>query len=81
MRDTAPGGPSEGEPMAFKVNYAFQKAERDRAKQAKKEAKRREKEGQDQQDGASGTAPAGAAHASDAALDIKTDGEEEGSPS
>ena len=30
--------------MAFKVNYGFQKAERDRAKQAKKEAKRREKE-------------------------------------
>ncbi|WP_428391098.1 hypothetical protein [Lichenicoccus sp.] len=30
--------------MTFKVNYGFQKAERDRAKQAKKEAKRREKE-------------------------------------
>ncbi len=30
--------------MAFKPNYSFQKAERDRAKQAKKEAKQREKE-------------------------------------
>ncbi len=30
--------------MAFKPNYNFQKAERDRAKQAKKEAKQREKE-------------------------------------
>ena len=30
--------------MTFKVNYGFQKAERDRAKLAKKEAKRREKE-------------------------------------
>ena len=30
--------------MAFKPNYNFQKAERDRAKQAKKEAKLREKE-------------------------------------
>ncbi len=30
--------------MAFKVNYAFQKAERDRAKKAKKEAKLRERE-------------------------------------
>lgn len=30
--------------MTFKVNYGFQKAERDRAKAAKKEAKRREKE-------------------------------------
>ncbi len=31
--------------MTFKVNYGFQKAERNRAKLAKKEAKRREKEG------------------------------------
>lgn len=30
--------------MAFKPNYSFQKAERDRAKQAKKEAKQREKD-------------------------------------
>jgi hypothetical protein len=30
--------------MAFKVNYGFQKAERDRAKKAKKEAKQRERE-------------------------------------
>lgn len=30
--------------MAFKVNYGFQKAERDRAKKAKKEAKARERE-------------------------------------
>ncbi len=30
--------------MTFKVNYGFQKAERDRAKAAKKEAKRREKD-------------------------------------
>ena len=30
--------------MAYKVNYNFQKAERDRAKQAKKEAKLREKQ-------------------------------------
>jgi hypothetical protein len=30
--------------MAFKVNYNQQRAERDRAKQAKKEAKQREKE-------------------------------------
>ena len=30
--------------MTFKVNYGFQKAERNRAKLAKKEAKRREKE-------------------------------------
>lgn len=30
--------------MAFKPNYNFQKAERDRAKQAKKDAKVREKE-------------------------------------
>lgn len=30
--------------MAFKPNYNFQKAERDRAKQAKKEAKLRDKE-------------------------------------
>ena len=30
--------------MAFKPNYNFQKAERDRAKQAKKEAKQREKD-------------------------------------
>lgn len=30
--------------MAFKPNYNFQKAERDRAKQAKKEAKTREKD-------------------------------------
>ncbi len=59
--------------MAFKVNYAFQKAERDRAKQAKKEAKRREKEGQDQQEAAAG--------APDAGLDTQTAGEEEGSPS
>nr|WP_321985622.1 hypothetical protein [uncultured Lichenicoccus sp.] len=62
--------------MAFKVNYAFQKAERDRAKQAKKEAKRRERDGQDQPDTAAGTA-----QAPDAALETKPDGEEEGSPS
>ncbi len=30
--------------MAYKVNYNFQKAERDRAKAAKKEAKLREKQ-------------------------------------
>jgi hypothetical protein len=30
--------------MAFKVNYNQQRAERDRAKQAKKEAKQREKD-------------------------------------
>lgn len=30
--------------MAYKVNYNFQKAERDRAKQAKKDAKMREKQ-------------------------------------
>ena len=30
--------------MAYKVNYNHQRAERDRAKQAKKEAKLREKE-------------------------------------
>ncbi len=30
--------------MAYKVNYNFQKAERDRAKAAKKEAKAREKQ-------------------------------------
>lgn len=30
--------------MAFKPNYNFQKAERDRAKVAKKEAKQREKD-------------------------------------
>lgn len=30
--------------MAFKVNYGFQRAERDRARQAKKEAKLRERE-------------------------------------
>lgn len=30
--------------MAFKVNYGFQKAERDRAKKAKKEAKARERD-------------------------------------
>ena len=30
--------------MAFKPNYNFQKAERDRAKQLKKENKQREKE-------------------------------------
>ncbi len=35
--------------MTFKVNYGFQKAERDRAKAAKKEAKRREKEAAVQQ--------------------------------
>ncbi|WP_428374787.1 hypothetical protein [Lichenicoccus sp.] len=68
--------------MAFKVNYAFQKAERDRAKQAKKEAKRREKEGQDQQEASSAGGPAGgSAHAADATLDPKSGGEEEGSPS
>lgn len=30
--------------MAFKPNYSFQKAERDRAKQAKKDAKVRERD-------------------------------------
>ena len=35
--------------MTFKVNYGFQKAERDRAKQAKKDAKKREKEQAGQQ--------------------------------
>jgi hypothetical protein len=30
--------------VAFKVNYGFQKAERDRAKKAKKEAKARERD-------------------------------------
>lgn len=30
--------------MVFKVNYSFQKAERDRAKKAKKDAKLRERE-------------------------------------
>ena len=32
--------------MPMKVNYGFQKAERERAKQAKKEAKQREKDAQ-----------------------------------
>jgi sRNA-binding protein len=32
--------------MAYKVNYAFQKAERARAKQVKKEAKARERKAQ-----------------------------------
>ena len=51
--------------MTFKVNYGFQKAERDRAKAAKKEAKRREKE-------AAATQPSGgdapAAHETDEAM-------------
>jgi hypothetical protein len=34
----------QGGIMAFKPNYNFQRAERDRAKQAKKEAKLRERE-------------------------------------
>lgn len=62
--------------MAFKVNYAFQKAERDRAKQAKKDAKRRERDGQDQHEATAGQAPP-----PEPALDTKADGEEEGSPS
>ncbi len=50
--------------MAYKVNYNFQKAERDRAKAAKKEAKAREK----QMARAGGTAEAGdpAPHGEDA---------------
>jgi len=53
--------------MAYKVNYNFQKAERDRAKAAKKEAKLREKQaraadrGDDQpahEDGTDGVADA-----------------------
>jgi len=46
--------------MAYKVNYNFQKAERDRAKAAKKEAKLREKQsgrvgGAEEQDEPTGT--------------------------
>ena len=43
--------------MTFKVNYGFQKGERDRAKLAKKEAKRREKEAASAQQ-STGEAPA-----------------------
>ena len=50
--------------MAYKVNYNFQKAERDRAKAAKKEAKAREK----QAARVSGTDPA---EPSDAAQDAE----------
>ena len=61
--------------MAYKVNYNFQKAERDRAKAAKKEAKLREKQaarvgGADSTEPADGTeeaepdAPEAAAHPS-----------------
>ncbi len=50
--------------MAMKVNYGFQKAERQRAKQAKKEAKQREKDSQPA--GESGTVPADSEPAGDA---------------
>ena len=51
--------------MTFKVNYGFQKAERDRAKLAKKEAKRREKEAATAQQS---TSDAPAAHETDEAM-------------
>ncbi len=51
--------------MAYKVNYNFQKAERDRAKAAKKEAKAREKQ--------AARAGGGEAEPSDAAPDAQSD--------
>ena len=55
--------------MAFKVNYNQQRAERDRAKQAKKEAKLREREelaAQRRKAEQDGTAPVDAGSAEDA---------------
>ena len=45
--------------MAYKVNYNFQKAERDRAKAAKKEAKLREKQAGRTGEAADSMEPAG----------------------
>ena len=45
--------------MAYKVNYNFQKAERDRAKAAKKEAKLREKQAGRTSESADAMEPAG----------------------
>ena len=58
--------------MTFKVNYGFQKAERDRAKQAKKDAKRREKEQVAQQEARGEQSASGEAQAAPAPEDSAT---------